>query len=116
MMSLDHCEGFEREALFHQVLARALRDCPAMKARTVRQMLRMVAPEFVEGLFGRRPCVRILRYIGRPSGEDAPGAVAPRLRLNRTYRSRDFNGATYTLEGGEEGGAVVGYAYFQRIT
>ena len=114
-MGLDHCEGFEREAHFHQVMARALRGCPEMKAGTVREMIRMVAPELVESLFQRRPCRRILRCTSLPGG-DVPGSGVPHLRLNRLYRSLDFNGATYTLAGYKGGQGLVGYVYFQRIT
>ena len=63
-MHNKHYEGFEKEHRFHIILGQALRDCPVLKARTVKRIIAHVAPEFLEGLFESRPCVRKLKYIG----------------------------------------------------
>lgn len=64
-MALEHNEGFERERLFHAALGEAMRQCPNISAGTVETIIGLLAPEFLEGLFERRPCVRKLRYLGR---------------------------------------------------
>lgn len=64
IMQIDHYDGFEKEKLFHDILGQALGDNPNIKARTINNIIYRVAPEFMEGLFKQRPCVRKLKYVG----------------------------------------------------
>lgn len=112
----DHYEGFEKEERFHLILRQALDDCPTIKARTVKRIIHQVAPDFMEGLFAPRPCVRRLRYVGCgdvccefPTEETPHESV---LVLGQVYVSELFNGATYKLKGRED---WIGAAHFERV-
>ena len=115
-MTQNHYEGFEKEERFHLILSQALDDCPTIKARTVKRIIHHVAPDFLEGLFSPRPCVRKLRYVG--CGKECcefPMENAPHengLVLGRLYESEQFNGATYKIRGRER---VIGAAHFEWV-
>ena len=112
----DHYEGFEKEERFHQILRRALDDCPTIKARTIKRIIHQVAPDFMEGLFVPRPCVRRLRYVGCGDvccefpTDDTPHGSG--LVLGQIYWSEFFNGATYKLKGRD---GWVGSAHFEWV-
>lgn len=112
----DHYEGFEKEELFHIVLRRALDDCPTIKARTIKRIIHQIAPDFMEGLFEAKPCVRKLRYVG--CGDmccEFPTVDAPHdngLVLGQVYESELFNGATYKLK---DRAGWIGAAHFEWV-
>jgi hypothetical protein len=114
-MVLEHNEEFERERLFHAALGEAMRQCPHISAGTVETIIGLVAPEFLEGLFERRPCARKLRYLGRWWTGDWDG-LPPALEVGRVYESVDFNGATYTVRVDGQRTRQMGRAYFERLT
>lgn len=115
-MGLDHYEGFERERKFHLILQQAVADCPVIKARTVKRIIAMVAPEFLEGLFEPRPCRRWLRYVGCGC-EDPECLHGPSFfKVGQEYESIDFTGATYTIAGCPPEVGRVGAAYFERLS
>ena len=112
----EQWEGFEKEERFHLILRRALDDCPTIKARTVKRIIHQVAPDFMEGLFSPRPCVRKLRYVG--CGDvccEFPTEEAPHegnLVLGQVYESEMFNGATYKLRDRD---VWIGAAHFEWV-
>ncbi|OGW26532.1 MAG: hypothetical protein A2X59_00070 [Nitrospirae bacterium GWC2_42_7] len=118
-MGLKHEEGFENEARFSMVSAQASNDCPTLMVRTVKRIIAHFAPEFTENLFAVRTCVRKLRYIGCHWCEDqhfygdSPDSF---FKIGNEYESIDFNGATYTINGYENGKQRIGAAFFERIT
>lgn len=111
----DHYEGFEKERKFHIILGLALRDCPILKARTVKAIIGHVAPDFLEGLFEIRPCVRKLKYIGCGCEE----VVCPHghdfFKMGKIYESIDFSGGTYSIKGYEDGKSRIGSAHFEWV-
>ncbi len=114
-MTLDHQEGFEKEALYHEALGTVLREQPAFKNPLLMDVVRRLCPDFAQGLFERRPCVRNLRYLGcHWCGEETevqPGDDD--LSVGQLYESETFNGATYTLKSRSR---PIGCAYFERLT
>ena len=99
----------------HIILGQALRDCPVLKARTVKRIIAHVAPEFLEGLFESRPCVRKLKYIGCGCEESVCSHGAGFFKIGKIYESIDFTGATYTIEGYGSGTKRIGFSYFESI-
>ena len=120
-MSLDHYEGFGKEAKFHMVLEQALNDCATLKARTLKRCIAHFAPDFVDGLFEPRPCVRNLKYIGcsclAGCGDAACNYASEDefFKIGKIYESIDFNGGTYTIKGYENGEKRIGSSYFERV-
>jgi hypothetical protein len=114
-MCKDHYEGFERERKFNLVANQAYCDCPVLKARTVKKIIAHFAPEFLNGLFESRPCVRNLRYIGCGCEETVCSHGPKFFRLGEIYQLIEFNGATYTITGYDDGNARIGSAYFEWI-
>lgn len=114
-MHRDHYEGFEKERKFHMILDQALCDCSVLKARTVKRIIAHIAPEFVDGLFEPRPCVRKLKYIGCGCEEQVCPHGDEFFKHGEVYESTDFNGATYTIKGYEDGKRRIGSAYFEWI-
>jgi hypothetical protein len=97
------------------VAIQAYCECPALKARTVKKIIAHFAPEFLNGLFESRPCVRKLRYVGCGC-EEAVCSHGPKFfRLGEIYQSIAFNGATYTIKGCANGNSRIGSAYFEWI-
>lgn len=121
-MSFNHEEGFEKEDKFHRVLSQALCDCPNLKARTLKRIIAHFAPDFIDGLFEPRPCVRKLKYIGcscLAGCGDATCNYASEdefFHTGKLYESIDFNGATYTIKGYINGKKKIGFSYFERVT
>ena len=114
--SLSHYEGFEQEEHYHLILNQALCDCPVIKSRTVRRIITHVKPDFIEGLFERRTCKRLLRYIGDPCSEIEEDSDDKFFKINEIYESMTFNGATYTIKGYKNGTKVIGSVYFERVS
>lgn len=118
MASKDQTEGFEKEKKFNEVLWEAVGECPSLKAKTVRKIIAQINPEFMEGLFSRRPCVRKLRYIG-PCGNESdtcPNEVESKdefFKKGEIYESIDFTGGTYSIVG--YGDRRIGYAHFEWV-
>jgi len=114
--NLSHYEGFEREGKFHVILFDVIQECPKLKVYTIKKIIRHVAPDFLEGLFEMRPCVRRLRYTGWWS-EDGEHILADDhyFKLNTIYTSIECNGATYTIEGYGDGKKLIGICYFERV-
>ena len=114
-MRNKYYEGFEKERKFHIILEQALCDCPVLKARTVRRIIAHVAPQFLEGLFESRPCIRKLKYIGCGCEEPVCPHGDDFFKIGETYRSIEFNGGTYTIEGYGRGTKRIGFSYFEWI-
>jgi len=110
----NHTEGFEKERLFHETLGKALENCPNFKAATLHEIIRAIHPEFDQGLFDVRPCVRKLRYIGYAGCEAPPDDDTHEFfEVGKIYESINFNGATYAIAGYENEETRIGYAYFE---
>ena len=82
-MRNKYYEGFEKERKFHIILEQALCDCTVLKARTVKRIIAHVAPQFLEGLFESRPCIRKLKYIGCGCEEPVCPMVTTSLKSGR---------------------------------
>ncbi len=120
----NHDDGFEKETRLKEIW---------LKVRDVNQNLyqwsdvmavaRLKQPELCEGFdgddgaFERRPCKRMLRYIGYDSWPEPD-----RTELNaekdtffvhgEIYTSTSFNGATYSVD---EYSKLIGCAYFEWV-
>ena len=111
---MKHTKGFEREEKFHILLRIALSDCPTFKAATLKKIITEIKPEFMDGLFEPRPCVRKLKYLGCVCDEKpCPHEKDSFLEVGKIYQSLDFTGATYTIEGASN--RRIGSAYFEAI-
>ena len=114
-MYADHQDSFEKERKFHQILGNACRENPIIKARTVKKIIAHVAPDFLDGLFEPRPCLRRLKYIGCGC-EDIECSHGPEFfKMGEIYESFDFNGATYSIKEYKDGKRRIGFAYFEWI-
>ena len=118
-MPKDHWEGFEKEKLFHAVLFdEILSEISAkyglgLNAAQLTRILDIVNPEFNEGLFERRPCVRALKYKGWCMSEKELACEGNDFfRIGEIYQSVDFNGGTYTIT---ENNRLIGAGYFERV-
>jgi len=109
-MSKDHTEGFEKEEKFSEIFYLARKDNPRLHADTVKMIISHFAPDFLEGLFVRRPCVRKLKYVGYGCnlGHEF-------FEIGKIYESVDFDGATYTIKGYGDGKRRIGSAYFEWV-
>ena len=58
--------------------------------------------------FQRKPCIRLLRYIGRYTSSPDGGFFAE----DSLHRSTHFNGATYTIQGSDR---LIGYNHLELI-
>jgi hypothetical protein len=111
---MKHTKGFEREDKFHVLLRIALSDCPTFKAATLKRIIAAINPEFMDGLFEPRPCIKKLKYRGCVCGEQpCPHEKDNFFEVGKVYQSVDFTGATYTIEGA--GDRRIGSAYFELV-
>lgn len=103
---LGHMEGYEREAAFHNALGLCQ---PSMKAAQLKEIIRLISPAFLVGLFEYRLCSRRLRYVGTYDIDE--------FRTYEVYESVSFNGATYFIaNSGSYGNRPIGSSYFERIS
>lgn len=100
----DHWVGYEAACELQDL--RRLIDCQMSEIRV------LVGEEYYREAFRRRPCRRLLRYIGGRGGQNEP--VEGFFTVGTIYRSVDFNGATYSIEGYSDvpSGRVIGCSYF----
>lgn len=115
MSTRDHYEGFEEEEKFQTVLGLAIRDCPIIMARTVKNIIAHYQPEIVENLFEIRKCERRLRYIGCGCEEKECSHGPDFFEHGKIYESIDFSGATYSIKGYKNGKRRIGSVYFEWI-
>ncbi len=115
MKAKNHYEGFENEHKFHNILRQAIAECPTLKAKTIKMVIKNICPDFLVGLFESRPCVRKLKYIGIPGeNESNISSTGSFFELGKVYESIDFTGATYTIKGyGEDN--RIGCEHFERV-
>ena len=101
MNRCDHHEGFEAEA----ALTNMFKD--QSEVAQWKDFKELHSAIFANA-FQKKPCRRVLRYICQdnnlPHGFFVQGEV---------YRSTDFNGATYSIEGYSD--RLIGCNYFKRI-
>lgn len=103
---LVHHEGFEKEEAFRN----ALSLCPPhMKAKHLVEIIQIICPAFLEGLFAERPCVRELRYVGLEGVDDVSYDLP--YRIGQVYVSEKFNGGGYVIAGHDR---TIGFAHFER--
>jgi len=114
-MLKDHYDGFEKERTFHKILGFAVRECNGIQAKTIEKIIEYVAPDFLDGLFEIRRCVRQLKYIGCGCNEDECPTGGDFFKPDEIYESIDFTGATYSIKGYIEGEARIGSSYFEWI-
>jgi len=114
-MRKDHQDGFEKERKFHQILYSARRENPIIMARTIKNIIAHVAPEFLDSLFETRQCVRKLKYVRCGCEDNECPHVHEFFKMNEIYESIDFNGATYTIKGYKDGKARIGCNHFERV-
>lgn len=99
----DHYEGFED--------ARHLNEKMVEHFRTFKDLAAYVGDDIVNQAFKIRPCVRLLRYIGREDCQDSSEYFVKGC----LYQSIDFNGATYSILGYRDGKRRIGSAYFEWV-
>jgi hypothetical protein len=113
MIDHKHYRGFEKEALFRQLFRDAVRDCPGLTFTTFCRIVRHIAPDFLDGLFSVRPCVRQLRYVRSNYLAEKGAACLKDFVPGRVYESIDFNGGDYGIKGYESG--RIGYSCFEVV-
>jgi hypothetical protein len=109
-----HMDGYEKEDSLN-----AMHNCPEVRKRLYMwsdfmAVARVINPVLCEGAFDRRPCERMLRYIGHDNWDEpfrSEQSTGPYIYGN-IYHSIDFNGATYTIR---ETGCVIGTVYFEVV-
>jgi hypothetical protein len=109
-----HMIGFEKEQELRNIwLHPDIRERLYMWNDFMR-VAQVFKPVLCDRAFERRPCERMLRYIGSDNLAEPSGAAGPNLPHvhGKTYHSLDFNGSTYTIR---ETGSVIGFAYFEVI-
>jgi hypothetical protein len=112
-MPKDHWEGFEKERLFHDILSEMEQGGVCLKAKHLRRIIKLVNPEFIKGLFERRPCIRTLKYKGWCWSEEKLACESDdHFRVGEMYESVDFNGGTYIIK---ENDKLIGAGYFERV-
>lgn len=100
----DHYEGYEAARRLHEMLA---------QFNSFKEVKAHVGEDLANEAFERKPCVRTLRYIGE-EGLETDGLYASDFFVKgKLYRSIDFNGATYSIAGYQDGKRVIGFAYFE---
>ena len=112
---LKHMKGFEKEAALREMFFNPDVRTRLAKWGAFMAVARVINPDLCAGAYERRPCTRILRYIGyerfgepaRSQEPDTDGFFRGNL-----YRSVAFNGATYTIEGHDR---VIGMVYFEVV-
>lgn len=110
---MNNQESFEHEKKFHEILGMALKDCPELKASTLKKIIAEIDPDFVEGLFEPRPYVKNLRYVGCRNEEQSCTGDGDFFKIGKIYQSIDFTGATYKIAG--YGEKRIGAAHFEEI-
>lgn len=99
-----HMIGFEKEEKLNKAFQFLREQWPVVKKiKVLYQLLDKVNPNICVGLFERRPCVRMLKYIGE---------VHYFFKKGDIYESIDFNGGTYTISGYDR---LIGSSYFEII-
>lgn len=98
--------SFESEAKYHDALAYLCQRYPGFKSNDLKYALGSICPNFLDGLFERRECVRKLRYSCETSKRFTKGQI---------YQSTTFNGATYEMIDDNGENAMIGYSHFQVI-
>jgi len=118
----NHNERFEKEEEFNEIYSKVIKINPSLyMMRDFENVVRLINPKLLEGLFEKRPCIRKLRYIGH---DDWPEPIRTEMKdeqhdyfvYGEIYYSVDFTGATYSFEGyvDDEGKPKrIGCAYFE---
>jgi len=92
-----------------------MEECTGIQAKTIKKIIQHVAPDFLDGLFEIRPCVRKLKYVGCDCDTDECDTGGGYFKMGQVYESIDFTGATYTIKGYGNGKARIGSCYFEWI-
>lgn len=102
-MNNPHMIGFEKEALFSQARIECQKVHDNFKAKTLKEALQIICPEFLENLFAIRSCSRNLKFVGRDQREECVqvGGFDPFFEYGKVYKSIDFNGGSYQIKGYE---------------
>ena len=108
-----HSRGFEAEEVFSMVL----RQYRGLKSFELKEILTHILVKFVKDLHKVRPCVRDLKYVGceKYAHDDCDCESDKFFEIGKTYKSIDFNGGTYSIEGYEAGKKRIGSAYFEVV-
>lgn len=103
----DHYEGYELARRLHELM---------QQFDTFKDLKAHVGEDMANEAFKRSPCVRKLRCIGTKPGREADSTdAADYFVKGQLYLSIDFNGATYSIAGYQEGERVIGFAYFEWV-
>jgi hypothetical protein len=115
MSNNDNRDDFRKEDYALKVFSYTREQCPDLKWVTFRYIIDKINPQWSQGLFERRPCVRKLQYISYRDFEVNGQDDHHFFRIGEVYESLTFNGATYTIKGYSGGLKCIGSAYFDRI-
>ena len=110
---VGHSRGFEAEETFKMVL----RKYQDLKSHQLKEILARIYPEFVKDLFKIRSCVRDLKCVSckKQAYDNCDCAPDKFFEIGKIYKSIDFNGGTYSIEGYEAGKKRIGSAYFEVV-
>ena len=116
-----HEEGFVKEAKLRSLHAEVSQRQEALYPwDRFMEAARLINPELCAGAFARKPCRRKLRYIGgdswpEPTRSEMNAAGHDYFVHGEIYYSTDFNGSTYSIEGGtdRDNARGTGCAYFE---
>jgi hypothetical protein len=111
----NHSEDFEKEFLINELFSKVSELYPSFYFWTdFRTLIELLNPALYEGAFTVRACCRTLRYTGHSwlaEPERTQRDEKSRFEVGAIYRSVDFNGATYGIEG--HGPRRIGWVYFE---
>ena len=103
---MNHQDGFEAEAKFHEALAYLCERYQGFQSKNLKKIMHIIDPSMENNLFKRRECKRELRYIGENNDHFSYGVL---------YSSSTFNGATYEVQDNIGNSTILGSLYFERI-
>lgn len=117
----NQSEGFEKEAELKQIWGRVRNIHKELYMfGAFMDVARIINPKLCEGAFEHRPCRRRLRYIGfdswpEPHKSERNTEGHTYFEYGKIYNSVQFNGATYTIEGYQDGirNKFIGCTYFE---
>ena len=118
----NHDEGFEKEKKFMEIHDKVRKINPSLyQMRNFKEIVSLINPVMLEGLFEIRSCNRRLLYIAFHDWQEAQETEKKDQEhdyfvCGGIYYSTDFNGATYSFDGYVDDKGIpkrIGCAYFE---
>lgn len=102
---MNHEEGFEDEARFHEALGYLCKRYKKVSSGDLKHIIGIINPSMAERFFERKECQRLLRNIAQNNG----------FTNGKIYESLTFNGATYEVVDDTGSIICIGASYFEWI-